>query len=129
MRTQLASKPRTLANLANLAKQAAETARLWTVIPPEGDRLTVSVNPPATLAEIRARYPGSDVRPVPEHPAPIPLIGPDRKIAERYLDHIGETDQDIRREFLEGLARDRLMLELLFDQVVEAGLYVWVETT
>lgn len=61
-------------------------------------------------------HPGTQVEPGPElHPD-------DLAIAQAYLRHIGETDDSLIREYLDGLARDHGRLRLLYAEAVRIGI-------
>ena len=109
--------------LALLQRKA--THRLWRVRYPDGRELSVSRSPPATVAEMRADYPGADVALEPDRDADRPLSRDAMAIANAYLDHIGETDSDLRREYLTELARDPDRLAQCFRAAVDAGLASW----
>ena len=87
----------------------AGARRLWTIVEHDGNRLSVSFAPPATLAEVRASHPTAKVI-EPDFRHREPLIReptPEQETAVRgWLNQIGERDAAIVTETLDRIRSD-----------------------
>ncbi|MFB1487410.1 MULTISPECIES: hypothetical protein [unclassified Thiocapsa] len=58
--------------------------------------------------------------------APPPILDPaDRTLADAYLDAIGETDPELRAEYLDNLARNPRFIPQMHAAAVAAGVARW----
>lgn len=96
----------------------------WDVVTAQGERLTVHTSPPATLAELTARWPGCQIAPAPLGERQ-PLSDDALAVSNAFLDHIGETDAEARVEYLDALAQHPERLAGLFERAVELRLARW----
>jgi hypothetical protein len=99
-----------------------EVHRLFAVIDPDGQRFSLSRNPPCTLAEIREDYPGCEIAPELGAPPAPPLDGDDLAVAYALLRAWDEDDTATGLEWLEGLARDPERLAGMRAMADELGL-------
>lgn len=106
-----------------LPAEARAACRAWRVTLGNGDEIDVTRCPPATRAEMERDYPGATLEPLPEPDAP-PLHPEDERLAGLFLDHIGETDADIRQEYAAALARWPHRLAGLYGECLRLGLAV-----
>lgn len=96
--------------------------RLWLITRPDGSKISLSRNPPATLADIERDYSGCRVEPESE-PAPGPALSPDvLALANAWLDSIEEDDEQGRAEYLEGLALNPGGIDWLSAECLRLGL-------
>lgn len=99
-----------------------EPRRLWLVTLPRGERFSLSCTPPATLADLRGRYPGALVEPEPERKPEGGSLDPlSAAIVGAWLDAIGETDPTIRAEILDRAAAEPEALALYLRLALAAG--------
>ncbi|RKT46810.1 hypothetical protein [Thiocapsa rosea] len=116
---------RSVANVASVAVANPPNAestppRAWLVTTPEGEVFSLSRTPPATLAEIRADYPGALVEP---EPAPGAALRPDdMALAYALLRQWGETDTGIGQEWIDGLAAKPERLKQIYAEAVRLGI-------
>lgn len=102
--------------------EALRPRRLWLITDADGNRWSSSFTPPATLAEVQARYPGATIEPEPEPPAPAGSLAPDDDaVIRRWLAHIGEVDPVTIRQVLEKAAADPAALAYFKGRAEEAG--------
>ena len=113
-----------LAMLAANDPAPVKTSHLYLVTQPSGEQFSLARNPPATLAEIERDYPGCRIEPMPDLPPAAALEGENLKIAYAYLRHIGEDDLATGEQWLDGLARDPVLLEQMLDEALRLGLAV-----
>ena len=101
-----------------------EPRRLWLVTRPNGERLSLSCTPPATLADLQRRFPCAHIEPepAPEGGDPDPE---DAAIIGAWLDAIGETDPTIRTEILHRAASEPEARAAYFRAAVAAGVAKW----
>lgn len=121
----LLHKTELLALLAANDPEPVKTSRLFLVTRPNGEQFSLSRNPPATLAEIRADYPDSRIEPMPNPPPAPSLSGENLQLAYAVLRAWQEDDTATGLEWIDGLARDPAMLAQMHEQAVALGLARW----
>lgn len=100
---------------------AGQVHRLWLITRPNGERFSVSRNPPCTQADVAADYPACVIEPEAD-PAPgAPLHPDDLAIAYALLRHWQEDDTATGLEWIDGMARDPDRLEQMRQMALAAG--------
>lgn len=103
------------------ANEPAPVHRRWLITRPNGTRFSLSRNPPCTLVDVTADYPGCTIAPEAD-PAPGPALSPDDlAVAHALLRHWGEEDLTTGNEWLAGLVRDPARLEGMRQTALAAG--------
>ena len=117
-----AHKAEILAMLAANDPEPVKTSRLYLVTQLDGAQFSLARNPPATLAEIERDYPGAVIEPIPDPPPAPSLSGENLQLAYAVLRAWQEDDTATGLEWIDGLARDPVMLEQMHGQAQRLGL-------